>query len=101
MKRSFLGLTTLVLVLLLTTVYASRTTVANPAPQATLTRPPVAYLPGLFRNCLDTPTPSVYYGVYVPGWFDNLDALTTFETDAKKNVSIVMWYQGWGLRDGT
>jgi mannan endo-1,4-beta-mannosidase len=56
-----------------------------------------AYLPAVANNCL----PSVYYGVYVPGWLDNLDALTTFENDTQKKVSIVMWYQGWGLTDGT
>ena len=50
---------------------------------------------------MPTPTPSVYYGVHVPGWLDNLNALTTFENDAKKKVAIVMWYQGWGLTDGT
>ena len=48
-----------------------------------------------------TPTPSVYYGVYVPGWLDKLCALRTFEIHAQKKVSIVMWYQGWGLTDGT
>jgi beta-mannanase len=45
-------------------------------------------------------TPSVYYGIHVPGWLNNLNALTTFEHDAKKKVSIVMFYQGWGLTDG-
>jgi hypothetical protein len=34
-----------------------------------------AYLPTVANSC----PPSVYYGVYVPGWLDNLDALTTFE----------------------
>jgi hypothetical protein len=46
-------------------------------------------------------TTSIHYGVHVPGWLDNLDALTTFENDAHQKVSIVMWYQGWGLIDGT
>jgi len=46
-------------------------------------------------------TPSVYYGIHVPGWLNNLSALTTFEHDAMKKVSIVMFYQGWGLTDGT
>lgn len=27
--------------------------------------------------------------------------LTTFENNAKKKVSIVMWYQGWGATDGS
>src|SRR3989442_8897320 len=46
-------------------------------------------------------TPSVYSGIHVPGWLNKLSALTTFEHDAKKKVSIVMVYQGWGLTDGT
>ena len=46
-------------------------------------------------------TASVYYGMHVPGWLNKLSALTTFENDAKKKVSIVMFYQGWGLTDGT
>ncbi len=45
--------------------------------------------------------PSVYYGVHVPGWLQDMSAVTTFEQDADKSVSIVMWYQGWGLQDGT
>ncbi len=44
---------------------------------------------------------SLYLGVNVPGWLQNLSAVTTFEQQAHKSVSIVMWYQGWGLRDGT
>jgi len=51
-------------------------------------------VPAIFAQ---TPKPTVYYGVHVPGWLDNLDALTTFEDSAKKNVSIVMLYQGWGV----
>ena len=46
-------------------------------------------------------TPTVYYGVHVPGWLNNLSAVTAFEQDANKPVSIVMWYQGWALNDGT
>ena len=95
MNRSFLVRSTVV-VLLLTTVYASRPIGATPAPQATVTPSTFAYLPAIFK-C----TPSVYYGVHVPGWLDNLDALTTFENAAQRKVSIVMWYQGWGLTDGT
>ena len=45
--------------------------------------------------------PSVYYGVHVPGWLQDMSAVTTFEQDANKSASIVMWYQGWGLQDGT
>ena len=44
---------------------------------------------------------SIYYGVYVPGWLNNLSALTTFENDAGKKAAIVAFYQGWGLTDGT
>jgi beta-mannanase len=42
-----------------------------------------------------------YYGVHVPGWLSDLSAVTAFESNAKKPASIVMWYQGWGLTDGT
>lgn len=42
-----------------------------------------------------------YYGVHVPGSLSNLSAVTAFESNAKKPASIVMWYQGWGLTDGT
>jgi Glycosyl hydrolase family 26 len=48
-----------------------------------------------------TQSASVYYGVHVPGQLSDLSALTTIENDAQKNVSIVLWYQGWGLTDGT
>ena len=45
--------------------------------------------------------PSLYLGVNVPGWLQDLSAVTAFEQQAHKSVSIVMWYQGWGLHDGT
>lgn len=41
---------------------------------------------------------SIYFGVYVA--FDSLSEITTFEADAHKAVSIVMWYQQWGLTNG-
>jgi beta-mannanase len=82
------------LVLPLAFLFASGPIEAKPTALSTTA---FAYPPAVANNCL----PSVYYGVYVPGWLDNLDALTTFENDAKKKVSIVMWYQGWGLTDGT
>jgi len=44
---------------------------------------------------------SIYFGVYVPGWLDDLSKVTAFENEARKNVSIIMFYQGWGLTDGT
>ncbi|GAC1300878.1 MAG: hypothetical protein NVSMB27_41240 [Ktedonobacteraceae bacterium] len=43
----------------------------------------------------------LYYGVHVPGWLEDLSPVTAFETNAHKPVSIVMWYQGWGLSDGS
>lgn len=43
----------------------------------------------------------VYTGVYVPGWLNTLSNITAFEQDAHKSVSIIMWYQGWGMTDGT
>ena len=45
--------------------------------------------------------PTIYYGVHVPGWLQDLTSVTAFETDARKAVSIVMWYQGWGVTDGS
>ena len=45
--------------------------------------------------------PSIYYGVHIPGWLQDMSAVRAFEQDANKSVSIVMWYQGWGLQDGT
>src|SRR5581483_4364828 len=41
---------------------------------------------------------SIYFGVHVP--FDSLSSVTAFEADAGKAVSIVMWYQQWGLTNG-
>lgn len=41
----------------------------------------------------------LYYGVHVPGWFNTMSAATAFEQVAQKPVSIVMWYQGWGVQD--
>lgn len=43
----------------------------------------------------------LYFGVHVPGWLNDLSNVIEFEHDAKKKVSIVMIYQGWGLTDGT
>ncbi len=45
--------------------------------------------------------PSLYLGVHVPGGLQNMSAVTTFEQNEHKSVSIIMWYQGWGLQDGT
>ena len=61
-------------------------------PEHSVTRKPVQK---------STLQPSVYYGVHVPGWLQDMSAVTTFEQDANKSPSIVMWYQGWGLQDGT
>ena len=41
---------------------------------------------------------SIYFGVHVA--LDSLPYVTAFEADAHKAVSIVMWYQQWGLMDG-
>ncbi len=41
---------------------------------------------------------SIYYGVHVA--VDALSAVSAFEGDAGKPVSLVMWYQQWGLTDG-
>lgn len=44
---------------------------------------------------------SILYGVNVPGWLQTLTGVSTFEHDVNKPVSIVMWYQGWGVSDGS
>jgi len=41
----------------------------------------------------------IYYGVHVP--FLDLAHVTAFEADAQKAVAIVMWYQQWGMTDGS
>ncbi len=41
---------------------------------------------------------SIYFGVHVA--LDSLSEVTAFEADAHKAVSIVMWYQQWGLTNG-
>jgi Glycosyl hydrolase family 26 len=48
-----------------------------------------------------SPSSTVYLGVHVPGWLQDLSLVTAFEANAQKAVSIVMWYQGWGLTDGS
>jgi hypothetical protein len=91
------------LVLPLAFLFAFGPLEAEPIALSTISPTAFAYLPAVVTNCLPSPTlmPSVYFGVHVPGWLDDLDALTTFENDAQKKVSIVMLYQGWGLTDGT
>jgi beta-mannanase len=48
-----------------------------------------------------SPSSRVYLGVHVPGWLQDLSLVTAFEAHVQKAVSIVMWYQGWGLTDGS
>lgn len=43
----------------------------------------------------------VYFGVHVPGQPASLTHLEAFEHDVNKAVSIVMWYQGWGVSDSS
>lgn len=43
-------------------------------------------------------SPSIYYGVHLP--ILTQSNLQAFENDARKAVSIVMWYQQWGTTDG-
>lgn len=43
----------------------------------------------------------VYFGVHVPGQPSSLTQLEAFEHDVNKPVSIVMWYQGWGVSDSS
>src|SRR5579863_2655137 len=46
-------------------------------------------------------TPGIYVGAFATSWLADLTPITTFEQDAKKPVSIIMWYQGWGAHDTT
>jgi hypothetical protein len=57
----------------------------------------------VMNSCIDSaPKPSVYFGVHVPGWLDDLGReLYPFEAHAQKKAAIVMLYQGWGITDGT
>ena len=83
--------------------FASGPIEANPTALNTISAISIAYPPAVANNCItSSPKPSVYYGVHVPKWLDKLDRkLYPFENDAKKKVSIVMWYQGWGVPDKT
>jgi Glycosyl hydrolase family 26 len=46
-------------------------------------------------------TTRLYYGVHVPGWLSDMSAVDRFEADAGKRASLIMFYQGWGLTDGS
>ncbi len=46
-------------------------------------------------------SPTIYYGVHVPGWLQDLSAVTAFERDIQKPAAIILWYQGWGVKDGS
>lgn len=87
-RAVFLGLALLLLAVAPLKIYAASFTSEIVAPSTFLRNKTIL-------------TPTVYYGVHVPGWLDNLCALRTFEMDAQKKVSLVMWYQGWGLTDST
>jgi Glycosyl hydrolase family 26 len=53
-------------------------------------------LPG---SSLQSSASGIYYGVHVAA--QALSQVTAFEADAHKPVAIVMWYQAWGLTDGS
>ncbi len=44
---------------------------------------------------------AVYYGVHVAGSVQDSASVALFEKNTHKAASIVMWYQGWGMQDGT
>lgn len=90
-----------VLVLPQPSPFAPGPIVPNPTSFSAISPGTIAHPPDAAGDCLPTPAsiPIVYYGVYVPGWLDTMDAVTTFENHAKKKVSIVMLYQGWGVPD--
>ena len=41
----------------------------------------------------------IYYGVHVPSL--DITQVAAFEADAQKPVAILMWYQQWGMTDGS
>src|SRR2546426_11540737 len=45
--------------------------------------------------------PTIYYGVHVPGWLQDLSAVTALERDVQKPAAIILWYQGWGVKDSS
>lgn len=98
----------------------SRTTLADPAgltatpspstiPAIELTPPPAHHstaTPGATPKSTSTTTqstgpsstsPGVYFGLYVASL--DFSTINMFEADAHKAVSIVMWYQHWGVTD--
>ncbi len=80
----------------------SRTPTAALTPKRTgtppsSTTPPAALTPPVYPSA-PAGSASIYYGVHVAS--DSLSAVSAFEEDAGKAVSIVMWYQQWGLTDG-
>jgi hypothetical protein len=80
----------------------SRTHTATLTPKGTgtptsSTTPPAALTPPVYPTA-PAGSASVYYGVHVA--VDSLSAVSAFEADAGKPVSLVMWYQQWGLTDG-
>ena len=46
-----------------------------------------------------SPVTRLYYGVHVA--LQDLSQVSAFEADAHKPVAIIMWYQAWGLSDGS
>ncbi|MHB8599701.1 MAG: glycoside hydrolase family 26 protein [Ktedonobacteraceae bacterium] len=62
---------------------------------------PGKMLVGSISRPINSQGSSIYYGVNVPGWLQNLTGVSAFEHDVNKPVSIVMWYQGWGTSDGS
>lgn len=61
---------------------------------------PATHVPLRQAQVPSSQTPNIYYGVYATSWLETIAPVTTFEQDAQKPASIVMWYQGWGLTQG-
>ena len=78
----------------------SITPTATLAPKGTATPTSSSATPTPFPTYPSSPSgsASIYFGVHVA--LNSLSYVTAFEGDARKAVSIVMWYQQWGLTDG-
>lgn len=73
-------------------VLAHKLTPSPPLKPAGLTSPVRQQSPTTSQS------PAIYYGVHVA--LQDMSYVAAFEADAHKAVSIVMWYQHWGVTDG-
>jgi beta-mannanase len=89
--------------LFVSALIASFTPLFAPPPSTSPSTPPStppATSPTTSPPAANAASPSLYYGVHVPGQLYDYSAVTQMQNDAGKNASIVMMYQGWAKRDG-